>query len=65
MHGAETAPAGRSPAEQGGDGGLPDLFPIIMIARLRDAALQRRLGGVLCAVGADAVEQRGADVLLL
>ena len=52
-------------AQQRGDGGLPDLFPIIMIARLRDAALQRRLGGVLCAVGADAVEQRGADVLLL
>ena len=51
--------------QQRGDGGLPDLFPIIMIARLRDAALQRRLGGVLCAVGADAVEQRGADVLLL
>ena len=70
----ETSHAGRPnacarqqifPAQQCGDGGLPDLLAVIVIVGLRDSALQCRFRGVLCTIGADAVEQLTADLFLL
>ena len=53
------------PAQQCGDGGLPDLLAVIAIVRLRNSVLQCRFRGILCTISADAVEQLTADLFLL
>ena len=54
-----------APAQEGGNGGFPDLLSIVMVAGLGDPILQLRGRGVGVPVFLDALQQLLADLFLL
>ena len=53
------------PAQEGGDGGFPDLLSVVMVAGLGDPILQLRRRGVGVPIFLDALQQLLTDLFLL
>ena len=53
------------PAQEGGNGGFPDLLSVVMVAGLGDPVLQLRRGGIGVPVFPDALQQLLTDLFLL